>query len=170
MPFFWRRERIAFSAMPVSRARRESEKPLRLRSSRRSLVSDGRPSRGELALLEHQVLDLREEPGVDLRQFVDALERPARAERIGDVQQAVRPRLRAARRRPGAAASSFNGPVTISLRPSRPVSRPRSAFCSDSWKVRPIAITSPTDFICVVSRSLAARNFSNVKRGILVTT
>jgi hypothetical protein len=51
-----------------------------------------------------------------------------------------------------------------------PVSRPRSAFCSDSWKVRPIAITSPTDFICVVRRSLAPGNFSNVKRGILVTT
>ena len=34
----------------------------------------------------------------------------------------------------------------------------------------PIAITSPTDFICVVKRSSAAGNFSNAKRGILVTT
>ena len=33
-----------------------------------------------------------------------------------------------------------------------PVSRPRSAFWNDSWKVRPIAITSPTDFIWVVRR------------------
>ena len=32
-----------------------------------------------------------------------------------------------------------------------PVSSPRSAFWKLSWKVRPIAITSPTDFICVVS-------------------
>ena len=52
----------------------------------------------------------------------------------------------------------------------RPISRPRSAFCSDSWKVRPIAITSPTDFICVVRRSSACGNFSKAKRGILVTT
>ena len=58
----------------------------------------------------------------------------------------------------------------IGSRPSVPTSRLRSAFCSDSWNVRPIAITSPTDFICVVSRSLAPGNFSNVKRGIFVTT
>ena len=33
-----------------------------------------------------------------------------------------------------------------------------------------MAITSPTDFICVVRRELAAGNFSKVKRGIFVTT
>jgi len=33
-----------------------------------------------------------------------------------------------------------------------------------------MAMTSPTDFIWVVSRSLAAGNFSNVKRGIFTTT
>jgi hypothetical protein len=33
-----------------------------------------------------------------------------------------------------------------------------------------MAITSPTDFICVVRRLLAAGNFSKVKRGTLVTT
>jgi hypothetical protein len=69
------------------------------------------------------------------------------------------------------------GPVLLALdlfitgsSPSTPVSSPRSAFCSDSWNVRPIAMTSPTDFICVVRRSAAWGNFSNVKRGILVTT
>ncbi len=67
-------------------------------------------------------------------------------------------------------ASSRSGSFTIGVRPSMPVSRPRSAFCSDSCSVRPIAITSPTDFICVVSRSFAPGNFSNVKRGIFVTT
>jgi hypothetical protein len=36
--------------------------------------------------------------------------------------------------------------------------------------VRPIAIASPTDFICVVSASSTPRNFSNAKRGIFVTT
>ena len=57
-----------------------------------------------------------------------------------------------------------------SLKPSAPVSSPRRAFCSDSWKVRPMAITSPTDFIWVVRRGSAWGNFSNVKRGTLVTT
>jgi len=36
--------------------------------------------------------------------------------------------------------------------------------------VRPIAITSPTDFIDVVSVRSAPGNFSTAKRGILVTT
>jgi carbamoyl-phosphate synthase large subunit len=66
--------------------------------------------------------------------------------------------------------SSESPAVRIGLKPSRPVSRLRRAFCKDSWKVRPMAMTSPTDFICVVRRSLAAGNFSNAKRGILVTT
>ena len=39
-----------------------------------------------------------------------------------------------------------------------------------SAKVRPIAITSPTDFIEVVSSGSAPGNFSKAKRGILVTT
>ena len=60
--------------------------------------------------------------------------------------------------------------ISISSRPVRPVSRPRSAFCSDSWKVRPMAMTSPTDFIAVVSTGSAPGNFSNAKRGIFVTT
>ena len=50
------------------------------------------------------------------------------------------------------------------------VSKLRRAFCKDSLKVRPMAMASPTDFICVVSRSSAWGNFSNVKRGTLVTT
>ena len=32
-------------------------------------------------------------------------------------------------------------------------------LCSDSWKVRPMAITSPTDFICVVRRRIGLREF-----------
>ena len=59
--------------------------------------------------------------------------------------------------------------ISISSSPSRPVSSERSAFCSDSGKVRPIAIASPTDFIAVVSVGSAPGNFSNAKRGILVT-
>ena len=54
--------------------------------------------------------------------------------------------------------------------PVRPVSSPRSAFCRLSAKLRPIAITSPTDFIDVLSNAGEPANFSNAKRGTLVTT
>jgi hypothetical protein len=49
-------------------------------------------------------------------------------------------------------------------------SRLRSALPNDSANVRPIAIASPTLFICVVSVSSAPANFSNAKRGSFVTT
>ena len=39
-----------------------------------------------------------------------------------------------------------------------------------SLKVRPMAIASPTDFICVVSVRSACGNFSKFQRGILTTT
>ena len=70
-------------------------------------------------------------------------------------------------------ASSSPSPapgMAISSRPVSPVSMERSAFCSDSQKLRPMAMASPTDFIEVVSRGSAPGNFSNAKRGILVTT
>ncbi len=60
--------------------------------------------------------------------------------------------------------------IVISSSPVSPVSSERSAFCRLSWKVRPIAIASPTDFIDVVSTCVAPGNFSNAKRGIFVTT
>ena len=49
-------------------------------------------------------------------------------------------------------------------------SRLRSAFCSASVKLRPIAIASPTDFMCVVSVGSAVGNFSNANRGTFTTT
>ena len=60
--------------------------------------------------------------------------------------------------------------IAISLKPVRPVSIERSAFWTLSWKFRPMAIASPTDFIAVVSTGSAPGNFSKVKRGIFVTT
>ncbi len=59
--------------------------------------------------------------------------------------------------------------ISISSRPSSPVSSERSAFCRLSWKVRPMAMLSPTDFIEVVSVGSEPGNFSKAKRGILVT-
>jgi len=55
-------------------------------------------------------------------------------------------------------------------KPRAPVSRERRHFWIDSLKVRPIAIASPTDFMAEVRVASASGNFSNVKRGILVTT
>ncbi len=54
--------------------------------------------------------------------------------------------------------------------PVRPLSSARKPFCSASLNVRPIAIDSPTDFICVVSVGFAPGNFSNAKRGHFTTT
>ena len=54
-------------------------------------------------------------------------------------------------------------------RPKRLISRLRSAFWSASLKVRPIAMASPTLFICVVRVGSASGNFSKVKRGTLTT-
>ena len=71
-------------------------------------------------------------------------------------------------------SSSSGGVSTGSFpsapRPPRPISRPRSAFWSDSLKVRPIAMVSPTDFMRVVRVASVSTNFSKVKRGTLVTT
>ena len=50
------------------------------------------------------------------------------------------------------------------------LSSERSAFCSASGKLRPMAIASPTDFMCVVSAGSAPGNFSNANRGTLTTT
>ena len=44
-----------------------------------------------------------------------------------------------------------------STQPGRPVSSPRRPFWNASLKVRPIAIASPTDFICVVSVGIGRR-------------
>ena len=67
-------------------------------------------------------------------------------------------------------SSPWSSPsIGTSSRPVRPVSSERSAFWSDSWNVRPIAIASPTDFIDVVRTESAPGNFSKAKRGIFVT-
>ncbi len=60
--------------------------------------------------------------------------------------------------------------VAPRVQPLRSASSPRRPFWNASLNVRPIAITSPTDFICVVSVGSAVGNFSNAKRGIFTTT
>ena len=66
--------------------------------------------------------------------------------------------------------ASSSSSAGSALRPDRPCSSERTAFCSDSGKVRPIPMTSPTDCIRVPRRSVAPGSFSKAQRGILVTT
>ena len=66
-----------------------------------------------------------------------------------------------------ASRSSASVPVS---HPLRPTSSARIAFCHACLKVRPMAIDSPTAFICTPSVGSAAGNFSNAKRGNLTTT
>ena len=49
-------------------------------------------------------------------------------------------------------------------------SRERKALRKASLKLRPMAMASPTLFMCVVSSLSASGNFSKAQRGILTTT
>src|SRR5206468_11258906 len=55
-------------------------------------------------------------------------------------------------------------------RPTRSISSERTAFRTDSSKVRPIAITSPVLFFDVPIRRSTVGNLSKGHRGIFVTT
>ena len=86
----------------------------------------------------------------------------------------VRPRLNASStksKRSGppwaSASSSASSPAGGSGVASS--SRERSAFANACLKVRPIAIASPTDFMCVERPASEPGNFSNAKRGHLTT-
>ena len=79
-------------------------------------------------------------------------------------------------RRNAASSSSCSASVSGSSRSGRRNSRPSFPISSDriplrnaSLKVRPMDITSPTDFICVVRVRSAWGNFSKFQRGIFTT-
>ena len=55
-------------------------------------------------------------------------------------------------------------------KPAALVSIERNALPSASVKLRPIAMASPTLFMCVVSTGSAPGNFSKAKRGTFTTT
>ncbi len=65
---------------------------------------------------------------------------------------------------PMVVASSFSSRssagVAPTTQPSRSISRARMPFWNASLNVRPMAMDSPTDFICVLSRQSASGNFS----------
>ena len=164
-----RRAATSASVSPARRARRASEKPIAL-SERRPDAVGGRPWARTFASVSTIAWICSMNHG-SMRQDsrIWAWSTPSRSacatfrmrSWVGTASAARMAFLSSPRPRPG---------ISISSSPVRPVSRPRSAFWKDSAKVRPIAMTSPTDFIEVVSTGSAPGNFSKAKRGILVTT
>ena len=90
----------------------------------------------------HELLDLAQEPRLVLARRARSPRPTGRGGTPGRSPAGGPASAAPARRR--SAILSGAPLISISLRPVRPVSIERSAFCSDSWKVRPIAIASPT--------------------------
>ena len=159
--------RGAWAERSASCASRASEKPIAF-SRRIPGASLGRPLDPDLLLGVDDFLQPLEEPRVEPGDRVDPLDREALAKRLGRDQQPVgrRPRQRAFdRRRIG--IFELAHPVEPGEPRLQPAQRLLQAL---GERLRPIAITSPTDFIEVDSSASAPLNFSNAKRGILVTT
>ena len=78
--------------------------------------------------------------------------------------------IAAAASRASSSNSSRAASAGSQFRPRRPFSSERMPFCSDSGKVLPMAMTSPTDCMEVPSTPEVPGNFSNAQRGIFVTT
>ena len=96
----------------------------------------------------------------------------ARGSRRSSARPGRRRRWRTAGRGSGTRSSARSSSASAgrsSVRPQRSCSSERTAFWSASLNVRPIAMTSPTDFICVVSVRSASGNFSKAQRGIFTT-
>ena len=146
---------IRFAVAQRRRAARDA--PSRGRASVRTISSISRRNHGSIAVSVVDLLD--REPGAE--RLATQKSRCARGTRASARDRGRAPRPR--RRSPGRFPSGDS-------KPQRSISRPRIAFWRLSWKVRPIAITSPTDFICVVRVSSAPLNFSKAKRGTFVTT
>ena len=108
---------------------------------------------------------LVEEPAVDLRDLIQLINGGTQVECLLDCLEAV-----LGRNGCGRAGKPSSERVMFQENPVAFLSMDRMAFWSASVKLRPMAIASPTDFMVVVSRLLAAGNFSKAKRGILHTT
>jgi hypothetical protein len=97
-----------------------------------------------------------------VRASISAVPRPARyASPMAKIRSGFGTRRRALR------SSSDSGRSSES--PKRSCSSERTAFWSASLNVRPMAMTSPTDFICVVRVRSASGNFSKAQRGNFTT-
>ena len=126
------------------------------RSSSPAAGAARRPLRSASSSSRHLV----QEPRIDAGALGDGLDRGAELERALDLEDPLRRRRpergeHASRAsRPAAGRRPASAPIT---QPVRSVSSPRSPFWNASLKVRPIAIASPTDFICVVSVGIGRR-------------
>ncbi len=156
------------SLTPSRSASRRSENPLRLRRRNcpQSSAAGTSPSSAASSRTRSSICT-RNQRSIEDNSCISSSVKPARKP-SARYHSREAPGLRISPRR-RATASSSNA-STCGSNPAEPTSRPRIAFCNDSWKVRPIAITSPTDFIWVVRRASAVANFSKVNRGTLVTT
>ncbi|MCY1546762.1 hypothetical protein D9M68_827770 [compost metagenome] len=164
----WRWLRRFFSVTPSSLARRASEKPLRLSLRIRSASMPDRPRVLTFSSsLMRSSICTRNHSSMRVSSKTSSMLLPARkASATYQIRSA--PGTVSSRLRMPSASGSFRS--SLGSKPATPTSSPRRAFCTDSWKVRPMAITSPTDFIWVVRRASAFGNFSKAKRGTLVTT
>ena len=163
-----RSARTTSALEPVSHAICSSEKPICFAASIVGAPSPARPSsrmRPPAATVS-RILP-RNHASMPLRACTRATSQPRRnASATWNMRCGVGVETRSSRSfSPSAERSS-----TPSMpRPARPCSSERSAFCSASSNVRPMAMTSPTLFMRVVSVSLVPLNFSNAKRGTFTT-
>jgi hypothetical protein len=151
-----------------SLARRLSEKPLRLSARSRSASSASETGRLHLRLQRDQLLDLRQEPGVDAAELVDRLNAPAEAHRVGDIKDAVRAGLadlatqqvlgvRVVRR------DHLVQPVAVRLQPAQGLLQGLLEGAADGHDL--------ADGLHLRGEpGVGGGNFSNAKRGTLVTT
>ena len=120
--------------------------------------------------MSDDLLDLVQEPGVDLGELEYLLHGHAGAEPVGNVPDPLPVRHADLLPDVGEARADVPSRSRRDSNPYRSISRDRSAFWSDSLKVLPMDMASPTDFICVVSVASAWGNFSKANRGNLTTT
>ena len=113
---------------------------------------------GKFLLKIHDLFDLRQKPAVNFAQvknLINAEIPPAEACRMKNIRSAFGVlNLRVITSRGKMSRSPYTSvPMRHGFpsppRPLRPISSERKHFCNDSLNVRPIAIASPTDFICV---------------------
>ncbi len=160
--------RTSASLTPSSCARRASEKPLRLSAYRRALSSSLKlPGSSRCSSAIRSAICTRNQRSIWVMWKTSSTLRPLR-KASPTIQIRSGPGVDSNWAMRSEASGAFRS--ILGSKPTESVSSPRIAFCRDSCRLRPMAITSPTDFICVVSTGSAAANFSKLKRGILVTT
>ena len=141
--------------------------PPRSRASRSSRAVDGR----QLIAVFDDGQQLIEEPRIDAAGLVRA---PRSCGRGGATRRSRRSGSGVGTAIAASRSSSLSGSSSASagsqFSPARPCSSERSAFWRLSGNVRPIAITSPTDCICVPSTPVVPGSFSKAQRGTFVTT